>query len=102
MKNDEEIRKLAGGSTGAAIGSIVGITLVRQTFTQPLISLSNSTLLLVAAVSAATSAVISFKVSLRLSKSRPHDAISIGAGLGGCLGGGLYLLLTEVIKQLQQ
>ncbi len=102
MKNDEEIRKLAGGSTGAAIGSIVGITLVRQSFSQPLISLSNLTLLLVAAVSAATSAVISFRFSLRLSKSRPHDAHVIGVGIGACFGGGLYLLLTEVIKQLQQ
>lgn len=102
MKNDEEIRKFAGGSAGAAIGSIMGIMLVRQNFTQPLISSSNLILLFIAAVSAATSAAISFRMSLRLLTKRPHDALAIGAGIGACFGGGLYLLLTEVVKQLQQ
>jgi hypothetical protein len=102
MKNDEEIRKLAQGSVAAAVGSIIGIMLVHQTFTPPLISFSNLILLFIAAVSAATSAAISFRVSLRLGKSRPHDALAIGAGIGACFGGGLYLLLTEVVKQFQQ
>jgi hypothetical protein len=102
MENDEEIRKLAGGSAGTAIGSIVGIMFVHQTFTRPLISSWNLALLLIAAVSAATSAAISFKVSLRLLTRRPHDALAIGAGIGACFGGGLYVLLTEVVKQLQQ
>ena len=102
MKNDEEIRKLAGGSAGAAIGAIVGVTLVQQNFTQPLISASNLVFLLIAVVSAATSAAIAFKVSLRLRTRRPHGALAIGAGIGACFGGGLYVLLTEVFKQLQQ